>query len=105
MVAAISLWKIISKIIIIVVVVVVMVKAKVVVAKEWGNRVVGCRTEIVKVEELKKQENQDRLKETYDKVKEREAGELGEEWELMKVLWGMRAIVWKEVCWRLYEEG
>ena len=25
-------------------------------AKEWGNRVVGCRREVVKVEELKKPE-------------------------------------------------
>ena len=37
---------------------------------------VGCRREVVKVEELKKtrkkkQEYQDRLKETYDGVKER----------------------------------
>ena len=32
-----------------------LVEAKVVVAKEWGNRVVGCRREVVKVEELKKQ--------------------------------------------------
>ena len=31
-----------------------LVKAEVVVAKEWGNRVVGCRREVVKVEELKK---------------------------------------------------
>ena len=58
------------------------------VAKEWGNRVVGCRREVVKVEELKnpekKQEHQDKLKETYDRVKEREGGELGEEWGLMK---------------------
>ena len=30
-------------------------EAKVVVAKEWRNRVVGCRREVVKVEELKKQ--------------------------------------------------
>ena len=30
------------------------VEAKVVVAKEWGNRVVACRRDIVKVEELKK---------------------------------------------------
>ena len=27
-----------------------------VVAKEWGNRMVGCRREVVKVEELKKSE-------------------------------------------------
>ena len=35
-------------------------------AKEWGNRVVGCRREVVKVEELKKtekkQEYQDKLR-------------------------------------------
>ena len=31
-----------------------LIEAKVVVAKEWGNRVVGCRREVVKVEELKK---------------------------------------------------
>ena len=31
-----------------------LVEAKMVVAKEWGNRVVGCRREVVKVEELKK---------------------------------------------------
>ena len=58
-----------------------------VVAKEWGNRVVECRREVVKVEELKKtekkQEYQDKLKEAYDRVKEGEAGEL-EEWGLMK---------------------
>ena len=49
---------------------------------------VGCRREVVKVEELKKpekkQEYQDKLKEAYDRVKEREAGELEEEWRLMK---------------------
>ena len=57
-------------------------------AKEWGNRVVGCRREVVKVEELKKTEKkpeyQDKLKEAYDRVKEGEAGELEEEWGLMK---------------------
>ena len=40
----------------------------------------GCRREVVKVEELKKpekrQEYQARLKRAYDRVKEREAGEL-----------------------------
>ena len=52
-------------------------EAKVVVAKEWGNRVVGCRRDVVKVEELKKkktekkQEYQDKLKEAYDRGKER----------------------------------
>ena len=42
----------------------------------------------MKVEELKKtekkQEYQDKLKEAYDRVKEGEAGELEEEWGLMK---------------------
>ena len=33
------------------------------------------------------------LKEAYDRVKEREAGELEEEWRLMKEsLWGMQAM-------------
>ena len=45
---------------------------------------VGCRREVVKVEELektgKKQEYQDKLKEAYDRVKEGEARELEEEW-------------------------
>ena len=67
-----------------------LVEAEVVVAKEWGNRVVGCRREVVKVEELKKpekkQEYQDKLKEAYDRVKEREAGELEEEWRVIE--WG-----------------
>ena len=47
---------------------------------------IGCGREVVNVEELKKnkkkQEYQDRLKGTYDKVKEREAGELEEKWGL-----------------------
>ena len=49
---------------------------------------VGCRREVVKVEEWKKtekkQEYQDKLKEAYDRVKEGEAAELEEEWGLMK---------------------
>ena len=64
-----------------------LVEAKLVVVKEWGNRVVGCRREVAKVEELKnrkKQECQDRLKGTYDRVEERKAGELEDEWGLMK---------------------
>ena len=89
-----------------------LVEAEVVVAaKECGNRVVGCRREVVKVEDLKKtkkkQEYQDKLKEAYDRVKEREAGELEEEWRLMKerLVGVCKRCVWKEVCWRLYEEG
>ena len=69
-----------------------LVEAEVVVAKEWGNRVVGCRREVVKVEELKKiekkQEYQDKLKEAYDRVKEREARELEEEWGLTRQVLG-----------------
>ena len=46
------------------------------------------------------------MKEAYDRVKEREAGELEEEWRLMKKSCGVcKRCVWKEVCWRLYEEG
>ena len=37
-----------------------LVEAKVVVAKKWGNRVVGCRREVVKVEELKKNREKNR---------------------------------------------
>ena len=33
-----------------------LVEVKVVVAKEWGNRVVGCRREVVKLEKLNKSE-------------------------------------------------
>ena len=33
-----------------------LVEAEVVAVKEWGNRVVGCRRKVVKVEELKKTE-------------------------------------------------
>ena len=63
-------------------------EAKVVVAKEWGNRMGGYRREEMKLEELKKlekkQEYQDGLKAAYDRVKEREVGELEEEWGQMK---------------------
>ena len=48
-----------------------LVEAKVVVAKEWGNTVVGCRREVVKVGRVEKnrekQEYQDKLKEAYDR--------------------------------------
>ena len=39
-----------------------VVEAEVVVVKEWGNRVVGCRREVpvVKVEELKKPREKNR---------------------------------------------
>ena len=82
-----------------------------VVAKEWGNRVVGCRREVVKVEELKKtekkQEYQDKLKEAYDRVKERESWRVrgGMEVNERKSCGVCKRCVWKEVCWRLYEEG
>ena len=55
----------------------------------------------------KKQEYQDKLKEAYDRVKEGEAGELEEEWGLMKesLVGACKRCVWKEVYWRLYEKG
>ena len=37
-----------------------LVEATVVVAKEWENRVVGCRREVVKAEELKKKKNREK---------------------------------------------
>ena len=37
-----------------------LVEAEVVVAKEWGNSVVGCRREVGKVEELKKKQRKNR---------------------------------------------
>ena len=65
-----------------------MVEARVIVAKQWGNRAKVCRREVVKVEELKKPENkrvyQERLKAAYDRVKERELGDSEEEWKPMK---------------------
>ena len=87
-----------------------LVEAEVVVAKEWGNRVVGCRREIVKVEELKKpekkQEYQDKLKEAYDRVKVRSwRVRGGMEVNERKSCGACKLCVWKEVCWRLYEEG
>ena len=36
------------------------VEAKVVAVNEWGNRVVGCRREVVKVEELEKRKKKHR---------------------------------------------
>ena len=65
-----------------------LVEAKVVVAKEWGNRVKGCRREEIKVEELQKPEKrevyQDRLDLAYSRVSGGDAGELEEEWGLIK---------------------
>ena len=66
-----------------------LVEAKVIVAKEWGNRKEECRREVVKVDELKKpekkQEYQERLETVYNRVKEQEVGELEEEeWKPMK---------------------
>ena len=84
-----------------------LVEGKVIVAKEWGNRIEGCRREIVKVDELKKpekkQEYQERLEAAYDRVKEREVGELEEEeWKPMK-----EALVTNagDVCGKRYVGG
>ena len=41
-----------------------LVEAKVVVVKDWGNRVVGCRREVVKVEELKKKKKKKKNRST-----------------------------------------
>ena len=64
-----------------------LVEAKLIAAKEWNKRLVGCKREEVKVEELKKpekrEEYQERLKRTYDRVKENVVGELEEEWTFM----------------------
>ena len=84
-----------------------LVEAKVVVAEEWGNKVVGCRRKVVKVEEFKKktekkQEYQGRLKRTYDRVTEREAEELEEEWGLMKENFVGHA---RDVCGRRFVGG
>ena len=46
----------------------------------WERSSEGGRVE----KNREKQEHQDKLKETYDGVKEREVGELEEEWGLMK---------------------
>ena len=85
-------------------------------AKEWGNRMVGCRREVVKVEELKKnrektkqktEEYQDKLKDTYHGVREREKlrvrGRMGV--NERKFCGACKRCVWKDVCWSLYEEG
>ena len=87
-----------------------LVEAKVVLAKEWGSRVVGCRREVVKVEELKKpekkQEYQDKLKEACDRLKERRwRVRAGMGVNERKFCGTCKRCVWKEVCWRLFEEG
>ena len=61
----------------------------------------------MKVEEFReKQEYQDRLKETYDRMKERSwrvRGGMGA--NERKFCGACKRCLWKEVCWRLYEEG
>ena len=64
-------------------------------AKEWGNRVVRCRTEVVKVEGLKKT--------GVPGQAERVRGGMGV--NERKSCGAYKRCVWKEVCWRLYEEG
>ena len=64
-----------------------LAESKVTVAKEWRNRNVVCRREVVKVDELEKLEKKlgyrERLKSVYDRVKEREVCYLEEEWKQM----------------------
>ena len=84
-----------------------LVEGKVIVAKEWGNRIEGSRREIVKVDELKKPEKkreyQERLEAAYDRVKEREVGELEEEeWKPMKEALVINS---REVCGTRYVGG
>ena len=65
-----------------------LVEAKVVVAKGQDGRVVRCKREVIKVEELGKQEKmleyQRGVKEVYDVVRGREWGCLEGEWGLFK---------------------
>ena len=65
-----------------------LVEAKVTVAKEWCSRVAGCKREVVRVEELrkpeKKQEYQEKVKAAYERVKERVAGDVEEEWKSIR---------------------
>ena len=83
-----------------------LVESKVIVAKEWGNRIDGFRREVVKVEELRKPERkreyQERLTVTYDRVKEREVGNVEEEWKQMKECLVKNAI---DVCGKRYVGG
>ena len=65
-----------------------LVEGKMVVAKEWGNNRRGSKKEVVRVEELCKQEKENeyqvRLKEEYGTVEEREVGTVEDEWGAFK---------------------
>ena len=65
-----------------------LVEARVVVAKEWCNRAVRCKREVVRVEELGKQEKrreyQGKVAAAYGRVEGRVAGEVEEEWRMIK---------------------
>ena len=65
-----------------------LVEARVIVAKEWCSRVARCKREVVRVEELrkpeKKQEYQRRVEAAYERVKERVAGDVEEEWKSLR---------------------
>ena len=64
-----------------------LVEGKIVVAKEWGNKLGGSRKEVVRVEELKGEkevEYQEKVREIYDRVKERELGPVESAWGLFK---------------------
>ena len=83
-----------------------LVESKVIITKEWGNRVEVCKREVVKVEELRKPEKklvyQERLETAYDRVKEREVGDSEEEWRPMKESLVENA---KAVCGKRYVGG
>ena len=65
-----------------------LVEAKLIVAKERGNRRAYCKREVVKVEELCKQEKereyQRKVCEVYDNVKRREIVNIEDEWKCFK---------------------
>ena len=83
-----------------------LVESKVIVAKEWGNRIEACRREVLKVEELKKPEKkreyQERLKAAYDRVKEGDIGSVEEEWKPMKEAFVENT---EDICGKRYVGG
>ena len=80
-----------------------LVGGKLVVAKEWGNKLGGSKKEVVRVEELcmreKELEYQERVKEMYDAVKGKEIGTMEGEWGYFRenVVGGASAVCGKRV--------
>ena len=65
-----------------------LIETKLEVAKEWRNKKGGSRREVVKVEELNKEEKEREYKEKmrveYEEVRKREVGNVEEEWKMFK---------------------